>query len=114
MNKFKTIIIDLYYRFRILPLLLFLWYLLITWKRCLRRHEARFLKNREKLDHIWTLSERLSGQKYIEQQKYLRKMERDFLQLEEGIKEEEEYIIKQKELFEKYSAKVFDPHFGDK
>jgi len=112
-NRFGAIIKDLYYRLQALPMLFFLWILLLVWKRRIEKWQIRIFENRKKLDYIWLVSNQLEGQKYEKQQRELKKFEREFLHLEEGIKMDEERYLKRKELFEKYIGKVFDPTIGE-
>ena len=113
-DKFKKIILDIYYRLRALPMLFLFWILLLVWKRRTEKWQARLFKNRERLNEAWQLSSYLGHNKYDKQQRVMKKFEKDFLLLEEDMRGDEEHYLKQRELFEKYLAKVFDPHFGNK
>jgi len=112
-NKFKNIILDIYYRLLALPMLFLLWLLLIVWRRRIEKYQIRLLKDREKVDYIWHLSQQLEGKKYEIQQKKLKSFEKDFLHLEENLVKDKERYEKQKELFEKYLGKVFNPTIGE-
>ncbi len=112
-NKFKKIVSDIYYRLLALPMLLLLWFLLIVWRHRIGKHQIQLLRDREKVDYIWRLSQQLEGKKFEIQQKKLKRFEKDFLHLEEDLRKDEERYEKQKELFEKYRGKVFDPTIGE-
>lgn len=111
-NKFKKIVLDIYYRFLALPMLFFLWLLLIFWRRRIGKHQIQLLRDREKVDYIWRLSQQLEGKKFEIQQTKLKRFEKDFLHLEEDLRKDEERYEEQKELFEKYLGKVLDPTIG--
>ena len=113
-NKFKNIVSDIYYRLLALPMLFLLWLLLIVWRRRIGKHQTQLLRDREKVDYIWRLSQRLEGKKFEIQQKKLKRFEKVFLHLEEDLRKDEERYEKQKELFEKYLDKVLDPSIGEK
>ena len=112
-NKFKKIILDIYYRLLALPMLFLLWLLLIVWRRRIEKYQIRLFRSREKADYIWHLSQQLEGKKFEIQQTKLKRFEKDFLNLEEDLRKDEERYEKQKELFEKYLGKVFDPTIGE-
>lgn len=113
MKKFKNILSDLYYRITALPLLFLLWIIILMWKYRIGGQHYRLMKNRGKLDQIWLLSERLEGQKREKQAKKLKKFEKEFLFLENDIKEYEEKYLTTKEYLDRSWQKVIDPHFGE-
>lgn len=112
-NKFKNIVSDIYYRFLALPMLIFLWFLLVVWRHRIEKHQIRLFRSREEVDYLWRLSQQLEGKKFEIQQKKLKNFEKDFLHLEEDLRKDTERYEKQKEFFEKYLGKVLDPTIGE-
>lgn len=111
-DRFINIIRDLYYRLTALPPLFLLWVLLLVWRRRIEKWQTRLMENRHKLDEIHSLSGMLEGQKYERQQKKLKSLEKYFLRLEEDVKADQERYEKNKELFQKYLGRVFEPTIG--
>ncbi|MCL5407647.1 MAG: hypothetical protein M1429_04085 [Patescibacteria group bacterium] len=111
-NRTIDIIKDIYYRLSVLPLMFSFWILIIIWRYRIEKNKNRLFENRQKLDRIWYLSGYLKGVKYRREQAKLKKIEKIFLRLEESAKKDEGRYEKQKELFDKYFSKVFDPSIG--
>ena len=88
------------------------WILIIVWRHRVEKNKNQLAENRYKLNHIWHLSGYLKGAKHRQEQTKLKKFEKIFLRLEENAKKDEERYEKQKELFDKYLGKVFDPRIG--
>ena len=112
MKKFKSIMIDLWRRFKALVLLFPFWLILVAWRRRIKKDRARLEVYREKMDLLWRLSEELDDKSYQKQKTKTQKLERELLLIEEDVLAYEEKFQKQQVILENTLKMIFAPHLG--
>lgn len=112
-HKLMSIFQDLYYRLQVLPKMFYFWILILICQLRIDKAKNRLFTNRLELDKIWYMSSYLKGAKLKKTRTKLKKIERDFLLVEEDIKKIEEYFLERKKLFDYYLGRLLDQKIGE-